>query len=280
MPKPKPKPQARGLAEGLRAERKATKLALVEVADKLGWSQSTVSRVETGKRPASPEEVAALLAVYGVTGERRDSLVEMSRDADRSNWLETRYADVPEQAKTLAKYESEAVRLAYVGVVLVPGLLQTRSYTSALMNSGGVPPADIEARVTLRMERQKVLNGKNPPKLVAFLDEAALRRRIGGAHVMADQLRHLIELSAKPNIDVRVAPFDVGGHPGIDGAYFLLEFGNANPVVHVEHKRSGLFLHETKDVDPYVEATATMNAVALDPMQSGRMLEAIAADYE
>jgi transcriptional regulator with XRE-family HTH domain len=279
VPKPKPKPQARGLAEGLRNARKTTKLAMVEVADKLGWSQSTVSRIETGRRNATAEEVAALLAVYQVTGERRDLLIEMARDVDRPNWLETRYTEVPEQAKTLARHESDATRIVEVGLVLVSGLLQTPSYARLIMHSTGVSPGDIEARVNLRLDRQKVLDGKQPPKLVAFMDEAVLRRRVGGSRVMADQLRHLVDMAKRSAVELRVIPFDVGGHAGVNGAYVLLEFDNARPVVHVEHRRSGLFLHERDDVDPYVEATASMNAVALDPMQSVQMIEGIADSY-
>lgn len=274
-----PKPQARSLAEGLRAERKATKLAMVEVAAKLGWSQSTISRIETGRRNATAEDVAALLAVYQVTGERRDLLIEMARDVDRPNWLETRYTEVPEQAKTLARYESDAVRIVDVGLILVPGLLQTPSYARSLMHSGGVPASDIEARVNLRLDRQKVLDRKQPPKLVAFMDEAVLRRRVGGSRVMADQLRHLVDMAKRSRVELRVIPFDMGGHASVNGAYLLLEFDNARPVVHLENRRSLVFFHESPDVDPYVEATASMNAVALDPMQSVQMIEAIADSY-
>jgi transcriptional regulator with XRE-family HTH domain len=279
MPKSKPKPQARGLAEGLRVARRDSKLAMVEVARKLEWSQSTISRIETGLRNASVEEVAALLAHYQVTGAKRDALLEMARDVDRPSWLETRYAEVPKQAKTLAQHEAEASRLVDFGVILVPGLLQTPSYARAVMLTGNVPPAAIEARVELRLERQKVLSRKNPPKLLAFMDEAVLRRRMGGAQVMADQLQHLLEMAEQPNVELRMIPFDAGGHAGINGAYFMVEFDNARPVVHLEHRRSGLFLHQQSDVIPYVEATAALNAVALDPMQSVRMIRSIAETY-
>lgn len=279
MPKPKPKPQARGLAEGLRLARKATKLAMVEVAEKLQWSQATLSRIETGVRNASAEEVSALLAVYQVTGEQRESLIEMARDVDRPNWLETRYTDVPTQAKTLAQYESDATRIVDAGLILIPGLLQTASYARSVMHTTGVSPADIQARVDLRLERQKLLARRNPPRLVAFIDEAALRRRIGGARIMADQLRHLVTM-ARSTAELRVIPFDVGGHPGVNGAYVLLEFADARPIVHLEHRRSGVFLHQALDVDPYVEATASMNAIALEPMQSVRMVEVIAESYD
>jgi transcriptional regulator with XRE-family HTH domain len=265
MPKPKPKPQARGLAEGLRGARKTSRLAMTEVADKLAWSQSTISRIETAMRTASAEEVSALLAVYQITGAERDVLIEMARDVDRSAWLETRYADVPSQAKTLAHYELDATEIVEACPILIPGLLQTPAYLRSVENSGGM--------VDLRLERQKALAGKKPPQLTAFIDEAALHRRIGGAQVMEDQLRHLVAVAAKPSVEVRVIPFEAGGHPGVNGAYVLLDFADARPVVHLEHLRSGLFLHQASDVDPYVRATVTLDAVALDPRQSVRMIE-------
>jgi len=109
VPKPRPRPQARGLAAGLRAMRNEAKLPMQWVADQLGWSQSTVSRIEAGKRVVTPEEVAALLATYRVTGERRDRLIAMARDAERPGWLETQPAGIPVQTSMLAQYETEAI---------------------------------------------------------------------------------------------------------------------------------------------------------------------------
>lgn len=281
MPKPRPKPQARGLATGLRAARKATGMTTTAIADKLGWSQALVSRTETGKRHTSPEEVSAFLAVCGVTGHARDRLIEMARDKDRSSWLESRFGDaVPIQAKTLAQYESEATEITDAGLVLMPGLLQTAAYTRTMMNSGGVAPDQIEPRVQARLDRQEVLRCPEPPILTAIIDEAALHRRIGGRRVMAEQLRHLVEMGQHPYVNILVIPFDHGGHAGIDGAFVLIKFGHGRPVVHLEHLRSGLFLDEPWDVTPYEDAVASMTAIALDRAQSTELITEIAARYE
>lgn len=232
MPKPKPKPRARGLAEGLRAARKASRLAMTEVADKLAWSQSTISRIETGLRTASTEEVSALLAVYQFTGPERDMLIELARDVDRPDWLETRGTGRSIQAKVLAQYELEATKIVEV--------------------CPSCPPAD-----------------KKSPHRTVFIDEAALHRRIGEA----DRLRQLVTVAARPPVEVRVIPFEAGGHPGVKGAYVLLEFPDARPVVRLEHLDSGLFLHRAADVEPYLKATATLDAIALDPRQSARRIE-------
>ena len=280
MPKPRPKPQARGLATGLRAARKATDLTSTAVGAQLGWSQSTVSRIETGKRNASPDEVIAMLALYGVKGPERERLLSMARDADRSTWLETHQDRITNQAITLAQYESEAVELTLFDLILVPGLLQTVTYTRAMMNAGGVPVANIEPRVQQRMDRQRVLDQANPPYVRSILDEAVLHRRIGGKRVMAEQLRHLLAMAERPYIDLHVIPFDHGGHTGVAGAFVLARFEHGEPIVHVENLRSGLFLDERANVEPYENAVASMTAVALDPAASAKMVEEALARYE
>ncbi len=278
MPKPRPRPQARGLAAGLRAMRNEAKLPMQWVADQLGWSQSTVSRIEAGKRVVTPEEVAALLATYRVTGERRDRLIAMARDAERPGWLETQPAGIPVQTSMLAQYETEATQLVSVDLLALPGLLQTRAYTSALMRAGGIAPAEVEPRVSQRMHRQRILDTAVPPQLTAILDEAALRRPQGGPRVMAEQLEHLLVMVRRPNIELRVIPFDHGGHAAITGSYMLLEFAAAGPLVYLGN-RATVFLDEPEDVAIYLDTTANLRAVALEHEPSVRFVAAVADEY-
>jgi len=278
VPKPRPRPQARGLAAGLRAMRNEAKLPMQWVADQLGWSQSTVSRIEAGKRVVTPEEVAALLATYRVTGERRDRLIAMARDAERPGWLETQPAGIPVQTSMLAQYETEASRLVSVDLLVVAGLLQTRAYSSALMRAGGIAPAEVEPRLSLRMQRQRILEAAVPPQLTAILDEAALRRPQGGPRVMAEQLEHLLVMARRPHIELRVIPFDRGGHAAIGGAYMLLEFATANPLV-LLGDRAGVFLDEPEDVAIYLDTTANVQSVALEHEPSVRLVAAVADEY-
>ncbi|MFD5249086.1 helix-turn-helix domain-containing protein [Amycolatopsis sp. NPDC058340] len=245
MPKPKPTPQARTLAEALRVARKATKLAATEVADKLAWSQSTISRIETCLRAASAEEVSALLAVYQVTGERREALLSLARVSEP--WW---FADAAIQKETLAQYEKEATKIVAFGTTLVPDLLRTPSYARAVGASGAV------------------LGQK---RFVAYIDEAVLRRQVGGPRVMTNQLRHLIALAELPTVELRVIPFAAGAYPG--GDYVLLEFGPARPLVYLKHRGTGLFLHRPGDVAPYVQST--MDTIALDPARSVRLIESV-----
>nr|WP_255482206.1 helix-turn-helix transcriptional regulator [Amycolatopsis sp. SID8362] len=250
----------------MRAERRACKLAMVEVAAKLGWSEATLSRMETGLRNASSEEVAALLAVYQVTGARRTKLLEMSREADRPVWLEMRSADVSEQAKILARYEAEAVRIVESTVNSIPVLLQTSRY------AGSLPDAP-----DLRSERQTVLARKSAPMLLAYVDEAALHRVAGGPRLMAHQLRHLAAMTERAQVEVRVVPFGAGSHPA---GFELLDFADARPLVYVEQPGYGLVFDQAAHVEPYVRAVATLDSVALDPMRSRRLIEQLAGRYE
>nr|WP_052674974.1 Scr1 family TA system antitoxin-like transcriptional regulator [Amycolatopsis orientalis] len=248
---------------------------MTEVADKLDWSQSTLSRLETGVRAASTEEVSALLAVYQITGEQREVLIELARDADRPSWLETRDAEVPCQVETLAQYELEATKIVESSTALLPVLLQTPSYARAALSAADVSTAALKARMDLRQDRQKVLDRKNPPRLVAFLDEGTLRRHVGGERIMANQLRYLLALAQRPTVELRVFPFDVGGHPGMCGGYALLEFADGRPLVRLEHRGAGVFLHQPEDVEPYERATVRSTAVALDPGRSVSLIESL-----
>jgi transcriptional regulator with XRE-family HTH domain len=258
--------------------RNEAKLPMQWVADQLGWSQSTVSRIEAGKRVVTPEEVAALLATYRVTGERRDRLIAMARDAERPGWLETQPAGIPVQTSMLAQYETEATQLVSVDLLALPGLLQTRAYTSALMRAGGIAPAEVEPRVSQRMHRQRILDTAVPPQLTAILDEAALRRPQGGPRVMAEQLEHLLVMVRRPNIELRVIPFDHGGHAAITGSYMLLEFAAAGPLVYLGN-RATVFLDEPEDVAIYLDTTANLRAVALEHEPSVRFVAAVADEY-
>jgi transcriptional regulator with XRE-family HTH domain len=265
----------------LLALRKESGLSSQEVADRLEWSQSMVSRIETGKRTVKPEEMSALLATYRVTGEERDRLMEMSRHGDRPNWLaESHGAAVPVQASLLAQYELEAASIVYVDLVVMPGIFQTRAYANAVMRASSVNASHIEPRVSLRLQRQKVLDRPRPPQILSFLDEAALRREIGGPSVMAEQITHLAMQAKRPNVTIRVVPFDRGGHAAGGAPYVLLEFDNGTPLVHIELRGAGLFLDDMDRISAYREATANLKAVALEPDESLRFMAEIASRYQ
>lgn len=253
------------------------------VADQLGWSASTLNRIENGGRNISSEDVSALCVLYTITGTERDRLLELAREADQPAWWERTSSGLPTQLTALIGFESEATRITDVSLVLVPGLLQIPEYTRALLTAlagSGVSKSEIETLLVARLGRQAILSKPSPPQFLAILDEAVLRRPVGGRHVMAAQLRHIITTSQRPNVTVRIIPCDRGEHAGLSGSYLLLELNKARPIVHLEHRRSSTFVDEPDDVEPFIEITDILRQTALDFTQSEQLLASIAAEYE
>jgi transcriptional regulator with XRE-family HTH domain len=280
MPKRPATVRARGLGAELRELRNKTGLSTQKVAQQLGWSASTLNRIENGGRNISGEDVSALLVLYEVTGQERDRLLELAREADQPGWWERASSALPPQLTALIGFESEAIRITDMSLALIPGLLQIPEYTRALLAGSGVSKPEIETLVVARLGRQALLSKPNPPQFLAILDEAVLRRPVGGRDVMAAQLRHIITASQRPNVTVQVIPFGCGVHAGLNGSYLLLEFTKARTLVHLEHLRSGIFVDEPDDVNPFTEITKILQETALGFTYSAEFLTSIATEYE
>jgi transcriptional regulator with XRE-family HTH domain len=280
MPKRPATVRARGLGAELRELREAKKLTTREVAKHLDWSASTVSRTENGIRNISSEDVAALLVLYGVPGQERERLLALARESDQPGWWETQHSGLPSQLTALIGFESQATRIVDVQLVLIPGLLQTPEYARSVMTRTGVPDNEIENLVATRIGRQVVLSRPDPPDYLAIIDEAVLRRPTGGRAVMAGQLHHVVRMAERSNVTVQVVPFEEGAHEGLAGSFVMLGFAKARSIVHLEHRRSSLFLDEPDDVSPFVSGVDTLRDVAMSPSSSVEFIASIATDYE
>ncbi|MFL6076934.1 MAG: helix-turn-helix domain-containing protein [Mycobacteriales bacterium] len=259
----------RRLAVELRRLRAASGQTLEEVADYLECSPAKVSRIENGQVTVRIQDAKELLDLYDVAGDQREALLEMVRQARRKGWWHP-YADLvkPETGlEKLLSLEDEATALYVHETNLVPGLLQTTGYTTFLMNSrDDYPPAVLDRYVDLRMRRQQVLERPDAPALHAVLDEAVLRRRVGGPKVMKDQYEALIAVSERPNITLRVLPFDAGPHQAMGFAFHLFEFSGTDPqVVYVEHLEGAAFVEQLEEVARYRAAFTQASGYALDP---------------
>lgn len=268
------------IAYELRELRERAGLGTREAASRVDMSPATLNRLENGGRAIDPEEVAGLLVAYQVTGVERERLLKLSREANMPGWWETGNGSLPKELPALISFESEATAITDMSMLLVPGLLQTPDYIRAVMSSGGIVGADAETRVAARMGRQAVLSKPKPPRYLAILDEAVLRRPIGGNDVMAKQLRHIVDCARKPHVDVLVLPFSQGSHTGLDGSYIRMEFAKARPIVHLEHKRSSLFIDQPDDVAPFHAATDTLVSTALGPQDTLEFLASLADDFD
>ncbi|MEV1006181.1 helix-turn-helix transcriptional regulator [Streptomyces sp. NPDC049881] len=226
----------RRLGLDLKRLREGANLKGNEASRALSWSPSKLSRLEAGRTVPTPGDVTQLLDLYGVTDPaERDRLAKLTREARKKGWWQL-YSDIP--YSTYIGLESAAESMLTFQTV-VPGLFQTSRYAEEI-NRATVPGLSDEAseqRLDVRMERQQVLSGPDPLMVRAVLDESALRRRIGGADVMREQLDRLLELSELPNVLLQVVPFSAGAHPGtLAGPFVILRFADKEDpdVVYVE----------------------------------------------
>lgn len=220
-----PAVRRRKLGEELRALRDRTGLTSGEAARIAGWHQSKISRIETGRSGVKPEDIRRLLDVYAevVSPEQRALLEALSASAagpgpggdtgrGRQWWHDYRGL-LPQEYRDFISLEASARSARTVELSVVPGLLQTPEYARAVTRAalGGLPEPKVDALVDVRLARQSVLRADPPLELSAVLDEAVLRRQIGGPGVMAAQLRHLAQVARLPQVRLQVLPFSVGG---------------------------------------------------------------------
>lgn len=233
-------------------------------------SESKISRMELGRVSFKERDVADLLTLYGVTDEAdRTALLGLVREANVAGWWHG-YGDVlPAWFQTYVGLEESASLIRTFEVQFVHGLLQSEEYIRAIVLLGHpkAPHAEIERRVGLRLERQKLLVSERAPEFVAVLDEGALRRPFGGREAMRAQLRHLTDMAQYPNVTVRVLPFEAGGHATGSGAFTLLRFpeSDLSDLVYLEQLTSALYLDKRDDVQQYDQAMAALCERSLSP---------------
>jgi len=268
----------RGIGFELEALRTAAKLTLQDVGKGLGVSASTISRLENGKREPTIEEVSAILAVIGITGEERERLLDQARGGNGSGLVEANNPTV--QSRTYLNFETRATAITNFELMLVPGLVQTPEYAHAIISAIQVDESEpsIEIRVGRRMARQAILGRRKPPHLNLILTEAALRLPIGGPDIMARQIRHLTGLADLPHVTLQVIPAEVGGHAGLLGQFVILDFANDKTVVHIEDRTTGIFLDDPVRVALYRLTVEKLLAAALDEEGSVRLMMSIARD--
>jgi len=270
VPRKAPGAKAKGLGAQLRACRENAGLNLREAAEAVDWDKSTLSRLETGKRNMSAEEVAQLLGVYRVRGEARDELLAIVRTMDEPGWWDQGLQGLPKESLALAEYEAGAERITNWAPLLIPGLLQTMDYARAWMLATGTSPAGVELRLTARLRRQQILG--TGLEYAAYLGEAALKTSVGDAATTARQLATIREIGKRRNVSIRVVPSGAGPHGGQLGSFIALEFPSAPPVVVVELLRSSVFMDDERQTAPYLETLSRLARIALDETESARLI--------
>jgi transcriptional regulator with XRE-family HTH domain len=277
-----PTVRLRRLAAELRSLRSAAGLTRDEVVERTGINVATMYRIEHARVRPQTRTLRTLLDLYGVEKDQQAELVALLRDARERGWLHAYQSELPEQYMTFIGFEGEAESEWDYESLFVPGLLQTEDYARALI-SGTLPFAsrdEVERRVEVRMARREVLQNENPLELWGIIDEAVLRRQVGGSAVMRAQFRHILEASELPNITFQVIPFDGGAHPGMAGSFIALQFvEEAIPaVIYVESMAGELFLEHESDVRRYKLMFEHLRAVAASPDVSRSLLGSLAAE--
>jgi transcriptional regulator with XRE-family HTH domain len=270
VPNASPTVRHRRLGRELRRLREGAGLTIDEVATILECSDSKISRIETAHVRATPRDVRDLLNIYGITGEQQVQLVQLAREARQKGWWHQAYGDLP--VRELVGLEDEATSIRTYLEQLVPGLLQTEEYARAVLRAihPDLELEEVEHSVELRMARQQLLSRSDPPNLWAVLDEAVVRRQVGGVKVMKNQLERLVEDSALPNVTLQLLPFTLGEHTGMDGSFTIVGFPDPadRDVVYLESTANDLYLEDPKVIDRYGLLFNHLQAKALSPGES------------
>lgn len=270
----------RELGALLRRLRTEQGLTVEQVAERLLCSPSKVSRMETGQRGATLRDIRDLCEIYGVTDKNRVAyLMDLAREGKQQGWWQSYDLDYA----TYVGLEEAAVALSYYQSSIVPGILQTRGYATA-MHEGGwqeYPPGRIDEHVDVRMRRQRLLTRDPPLQVAAVLDEAVLHREVGGPTVMAEQLRHLAEVAKLPSVSIQVIPFTAGAHPAMDSMFDILEFDSSAPsVVYVEGLMGWLYIERAADISRYVRVFELLRGIALAPKESIELILEVQARHK
>jgi uncharacterized protein DUF5753/helix-turn-helix protein len=252
-----------------------------------GWeirsSESKISRMELGRVGFKERDVADLLTLYGVDDvEERDRLLALARQANSPGWWH-RYGDVlPSWFQSYLGLEASAALIRTYEVQFVPGLLQTEGYARAVVRLGHdrARPEEIDRRVALRLQRQAILDRPAPAQLWAVVDEAVLRRPIGGTEVMRAQLEALLEATSRPTVRLQVVPFHAGGHSAAGGAFTILRFPDQElpDVVYIEQLTSAIYLDKRDDVEHYMAAMERLCVEADPPASTADTLRRLLKD--
>lgn len=269
-----PTVRRRRIARELRQLRERAGMILDVAARQLDMSKSNLSRIENAQIGIKPRDVRAALALYQVTGADAEALIEIARGAQQRGWWQN-YSDVlPEWFEFYVGLEADAATLRTYEAESVPGLLQTEAYAREiyLLTAG---EEGIERKVAARLHRQSVLHRESPVQMSVVLNEAVLRRPVGTAAVMADQLTHMSQVAQLPNVTIQVLPFAAGGHPAMTTPYVILNFADAADasVVYLDNLTMGLALEEADHVRGYSLVHEELRRMALSPADSLTRLE-------
>ncbi|MGQ0778272.1 MAG: helix-turn-helix domain-containing protein [Pseudonocardiales bacterium] len=285
-PSPAPGIQRRQLGNELHRLREVAGLTQEQAAVSLGKAPNKISRTETGQVGITKTDLDALLRLYKAS--EKDAawcreLAEGTRRRRTKAMAETTLYLGPKWFRAFRDLEEGASQIMQVGSEIVPGNLQTESYTRAMFLSQGSFPdhQTMEDTVRVRRDRQGLLTRENAAQFIFVLSESVLRRVIGGPKVMAEQLRHLAELSQRPNVDIQVVPFETLSYEPLEYAFTVLRFdySSATDIVYIDTYDDGFCLDKPETVRRYAELQRRLGAIALGPVESRNLIVELAGQF-
>jgi hypothetical protein len=246
-------------------------------------SGSKISRMELGRVSFKERDVTDLLEYYGIDDvAEKEKLVQLTREANATPWYQKFQDVVPDWFHVFVGLEEAAQLIRVYEVQFVPGLLQTEEYARAVIVQGapGLDPDEVERRVALRMGRQKLLTRENPPRYWVVMDEAALRRPMGGRDVHVGQIERLIDLVGEPNITIQVMPFRYGGHAAEGGAFTIMRFPETDlpDVVYMEYLTGAHYIDKPEEVERYAAVMERLSVAGTSPDRTREILSGMLKD--
>lgn len=279
MPERQPTVRSRELGEGLRAALKGAGFTGRQIAFKLGWSDSRISRLLSGTRGAAEADVSAILALCGVTGEDKARLMRLCKEQHKPGWFQQHGSRLPKQIQTLVDHENKAAAIQSFESMLVPGLLQTGRYARIVIEAcRSVPASEVDDRVATRLARRNLFSRERPPASMFFIHEFALRLPVGAGEVMSEQLHELLRYSVRSYITMRVVPGSIGAHAACSGNFTLMEFADIKPIVYLDSETSCLFLEGPEEIAAYRDILTALRDSALDEGQSRDLIRNLAIE--
>ncbi|MCX4550272.1 helix-turn-helix domain-containing protein [Streptomyces sp. NBC_01387] len=278
------------LGSELRQLRIAAGMKASQVVKQLLWSPSKLTRLETGENASVEKpDVMALCEIYGASAEKRALLIGYAAvTKTRQDWWQSpeyrpvispgfkAFLGLEATASTLQTYESE----------FVPGLLQTESYVRVIHQRAHerLGTGEVDRLVAVRVTRQEVLRREVAPlKFTAIINEAVIRRRVGSADIMREQLRHIVDMAeSMPHVRVQVVPFGHGAHSGMNGPFVLLQFPDRSvlkPIVYLENLADAWIARRDATVERYAEVFADLTALAPGPQESLRLIKTVLKEF-
>jgi transcriptional regulator with XRE-family HTH domain len=279
----------RQLGRYLRELRNGQRITVKTAAEKLEWSETKVWRIETGQTSLRSHDVELMCRIYAAPPDLTEALMGLARETKAKGWWHA-YGDViPEGFDVYIGLEEAAAEISAYQPELVPGLLQTEQYARAVITADnlGVDAKEIDRRVHVRIARQALVRRQTaPPQLIVALNEAIVRRPVGGTQVMAAQLDSLAESAALPNVALRVVPFTAGLHHGVmSGPFVILRFPlngdghDSEPAtVYIDGFTGALYLDKAREVDRYASAFENIWSAALDQAASRELIRQAAEE--